>query len=111
VRIGLHVLAEGDLAQPVDHVRDPFGHVRQLSAVRAQLARYSRLHGAYLEGKRYKLLLSAVVQVALDLPPCGVGGGDNPCARGFELGAALGVRDCRGHDLGELAQALLGIGG
>jgi hypothetical protein len=101
----------GDLTEPVEHVRQPFGNVRQLGPVLAQLGRCSRLRGAYLERQRNELLLGAVVKVPLDLPPRGVSGGDNPCARGLELGAALGVRDCRGHDLGELAQASLGICG
>jgi hypothetical protein len=77
----------------------------------AYSGRQRRLRRAQLQRQRHELLLHAVVQVALDPPPGRVGGGDNPRARGGELSAALGVRDGGRHQLRELRQALLGVGG
>ena len=75
----------------------------------AELRRRRRLRSAYLERKREELLLSAVVQIALDPPPGRIGGGDDPRARGFELAAALGVRDRCAQELRELREPGLGF--
>ena len=44
------------------------------------------------------------MQVTLEAPPRLVRGGDDPGARGGQLGAALGVRDGGSQQLGELGE-------
>jgi hypothetical protein len=61
-----------------------------------------------LEAEPHESLLRAVVQVALDPPPLLVAGRHDPGPGGGKLRAAVGVRDRRGHELGELRDARLG---
>ena len=49
------------------------------------------------------------MQVTLQPPPRLVRGGDDPGARGGQLGAALGVGDGGAHKFGELGETVLGL--
>jgi hypothetical protein len=55
-------------------------------------------------------LLGSVVQIALDAPAGGVGGGHDPGPRCGERGLDLGVGDGGGDQLGEPGQPRLGVG-
>jgi hypothetical protein len=82
------------------------GH--QLADVRIavlQRAKRELLHDHRVD----EALLRAVVQVALDPAPALIGGSDDSCARGGQLGAALGIRDRSGDELCEVRQARLGV--
>ena len=51
------------------------------------------------------------MQITLDPPPGLIGGGDDPRAGGGQGGAALGVRDRRGDELGEARETRFGVPG
>ena len=59
--------------------------------------------------ERDEALLDPVVQVTLEASPRLVRGGDDPGARGGQLGAALSVRDGGSQQLGELGQTVLRV--
>jgi len=71
---------ERDLTQPVKNGREPLGDVGEVGSMLAHLLRRARLRCADLERQGDKLLLRAVVEIALDAPPRRVGGGDDPRA-------------------------------
>ena len=97
-----------DLLQVLDAPARPLGRVGQLTPGARLLGR-TGLGGAQRERERDQPLLRAVVQVALDRRRGLVGRGDQPGAGGGELGAALGVGDRGGDELGELRHARLGL--
>ncbi len=61
-----------------------------------------------LERGRHKPLLRAVVQIALDAPPCLVGRRDEPRPRRGQFLARFGVFDRLCNELGEGGNAVLG---
>ena len=65
---------------------------------------------AHGQRRRDQPLLGAVVEVALQAPALGVAGLDDAHARGGELLARLGVGDGLGGEVGEVADAELGLG-
>ena len=68
------------------------------------------LRAAQLECHRHEPLLDAVVEVALEAPARFVRRGDQPRARGHQLGSGLGVRDRGVEQLGESGHPLFGVG-
>jgi hypothetical protein len=83
----------------------------QLVVERAELGRHRGLCRAQLERERDELLLSPIVRIALDPPPHGVGGGDDPRSRGGEIRMALGIGDRRRHEVREAGETCLGVAG
>src|SRR5262249_23564488 len=69
-----------------------------------QAVRDPRFRGAQSERQRNQLLLSSVVEIALDPAPRFVGSGDHPGAGGGKLAAAFGVRNRSREQVGELLQ-------
>ena len=74
--------------------------------VRAPLER--ALGQSELQRQRDEALLRAVVQVALQAAALGVAGADDARARGGQLGVGIGVGERLRHEVGEVAEALLG---
>ncbi len=89
-----------DLLEVLEHSRQPAADVPQ--AARQLVAGSDRGRHPQLQSERDEALLRPVVQVALDPPALPVGRRDDARARGGELGAALGVGDGGGDELGEL---------
>ena len=71
----------GVLAQLLEGTVQPGAEPVQLGAETGPVSGHGRARHPQLQGQRHQLLLGAVVQVALDSPPCLVGGGDHPGAR------------------------------
>ncbi len=69
------------------------------------------LRDAQLEDEGDQALLGAVVQVSLDAPAGLVGGGDDPGARGAELGVELGVVEGDGELAGDELDSVEPVGG
>ena len=96
-----------DLLQVLHGAGQARRHLRQLRPELDQLGGHRGLGAAQVEGEGDETLLRAVVEIALDAAAGLVGGGDDPGARGAEFGAAVGVGDGGGDELGELLQAAL----
>ena len=73
------VQALGDLAQFLQHSRQPGGSPVQLLHRHTGPGRCRRLRGPQLEGERDQVLLGAVVQVTLDPAAGGIGRRHDPC--------------------------------
>ena len=71
----------------------------------------ARLRELERDDRVHEALLCPVVQIAHDAAASVVAGREQTGTRGDQLGAAVGVGDRRGHELGEVGQALLGVGG
>jgi len=99
----------GDLAQLVEYVGQPGGHLVQLRAQLGRLRRHRRPGDAQPQREGDQLLLGAVVQIALDAAPGLVGGGDDARPGGGERGLGLGVGDGGGNQVGEAGQPRLGV--
>jgi hypothetical protein len=99
--------ASRDATQVFEDAVEPGHHRVELSTHVAQLRGNHRGSGTQLERERDYPLLRPVVQIALDPAASLVGRRDYACPRGGELVAALGVRDRRGDQLGELAYSCL----
>ncbi len=102
--------AARQLAQVVERLREALPDVRQLFGELVVVGRGHRLRARELERQRHQALLDAVVEVALEAPARLVGGGDQPGARGHQLGAGLGVRDRGFEQLREPGHPLFGVG-
>ncbi len=83
----------GDLTQLIQHADDLGGRGVQLRGQLAGLRRHRRLRRAHVQGQGDQPLLGAIVQVALDPAPGGIGGGHDPRPGGGQRGLCLGVGD------------------
>ena len=98
------VNAARHLPQVVHDPDPPLGDVCQLGAEVDVLGRDRRLHGSKREREWDELLLSAIVQVALDPPACLVRGGNHAGPGGRQLCEVLGLGDHSRDKLCERSQ-------
>ena len=101
--------AAGDLAQLVQRAGRPGGGPAELRRQLAGPGGTAAWAAAQPQGESDQPLLGAVVQVPLDAPAGGIGGGHDPGPRRRQLRPALRIGDGRGDQLGEPGQARLGL--
>ena len=97
-----------DLTQLVQHGRQSVFDSCQLGPHLGQLTGNAGPGNAQLQGQRDELLLSAIVQVALDPPPRLIARRDDSPAGRHQVGAPLDVGDGGGDQLGEPGDPLPG---
>ena len=99
-----------DLLKILDRLGQPACDPRELVPEVLPVRRNVGLGGAHGQSQRDEPLLRPVMEVALDPAACLVRRGDDAPPGGGELRLAVRVRDRDADEVGELLQALLGVG-